>query len=260
MPKILTAILLVTCIAAANVSAEEKKLVIVGGVDFAFKSLSLDVGSKMTTPLTTVNPNMVLSYGNLYASLGYDGAVGSGNVVNIEDGLPGMLSMSRSDIHLTVGYRLIDSVSVFGGWLNGNIDAVQSGYRNDGSSGSGIVAWYVGEIQYGTQGPFLGASYSMALGQRSSLSFSTAYAKLAGTTNSVETFAPPSSVGTTSNSDSFDVAGLSYGITLSGELTGSLGYRVGIKNTRYIGSPTLNTPGGIVEEYTSFFFGISNYF
>ena len=45
MPKVLTAILFVTCIAAANVNAEEKKLVVVGSMDVAFKRLSLDVSA-----------------------------------------------------------------------------------------------------------------------------------------------------------------------------------------------------------------------
>jgi len=251
---------LVIAIAAANASAAEKKLVIIGGVDFAFKSLSLNVGSEMTAPLSTINPNLILSYGDFYTSLSYDGAVGSGNVVTIENGYPGLLNMSRSDFLFTVGYRLMDPLNVFTGWLKGDIHAIQSGVRNDNSGGGGVNAWNIQDIQYGTQGPFLGASWSMALGQKSSLSFSAAYAKLTGTMNSVDTFSPPSSVGTTTSSDSFNVAGLSYGITFSGELTGSLGYRAGIKNTRYRGGPTPTNSSGITEQYTSFFFGVSNYF
>jgi len=257
MPKILATILLVAAIAATNASAAEKKLVVIGGVDFAFKSLTLDVGGKMTAPQSTINPNLILSYGNLYTSLSYDGAVGSGSVVTIENGNPGTLDMSRSDFLFTVGYRLIDPVNVFAGWLNGNIHAVQTGVRDLDGGGPNPAEWYVQDIKYDTQGPFLGASWSMALGQRSSLSFSAAYAKLAGTINDATT---SFLTGTTPSSDSFDVAGLSYGITFSGELTGSLGYRMGIKNTRYKGAPTTSTPGGIVEQYTSFFFGVSNYF
>lgn len=252
MPKVLAAMLLVTCFAAANSNAEENKLVVVGGVDFAFKSLSLDVGSgqKLTVPLSTVRPNLALSYGDFYSSLSYDGAVAPGTMTMVVSGLPAVLDMSRSDFSLTVGYRLADSINIFGGWLNGDIHAVQSGYRNSGSGDE----WYVQNIRYGTQGPFLGASWSRAIGKRSSLGFSAAYAKLAGTLVENINFSGGTS---NSSSSSFDVAGLSYGITVSGELTGSLGYRVGIKNTRYEGGSAGNEGG---EEYTSFFFGVSNYF
>jgi len=55
MSKTIAAIFLVAYLAAANANAEEKKLVVVGGVDYAFKNLSLDVGAAPTWHYLTGN-------------------------------------------------------------------------------------------------------------------------------------------------------------------------------------------------------------
>ncbi|MFV1997795.1 MAG: hypothetical protein ACC641_07260, partial [Acidiferrobacterales bacterium] len=75
MPKTIAIIFLIAFLAAANAVAEQKKLVVVGGVDYAFKNLSLDAGGpqKLTAPLSTVSPNVALSYGKFFSSLVYDG-------------------------------------------------------------------------------------------------------------------------------------------------------------------------------------------
>jgi len=233
-------------------SAEESKVQVVGSVDVAFKNLSFNPsGVKQTTPLTTINPNIVIAKGRWYSSFSYDGALGPGVISTIESGtVPQVLSMSRSDFLVTVGYRLTDPLSIFGGYLSGSINAVQFGERNVG----GVYHFFNQTINYLEQGPFLGVSYSFPVGKKSSLSFSTAYANLAGSLNEVRTV---DTVGTTYTADSFGVSGFSSGITLTGELNDSMSYRAGLKLTNYQG----NASGGTInEEYTSVFFGVTNYF
>lgn len=49
---------------------------------------------------------------------------------------------------------------------------------------------------------------------------------------------------------------MSYTLTWSGSLTGSLGYRVGAKAISY----EMKQPSNVKEEYSSIFLGIVNYF
>lgn len=241
--------------------AEEGKLLVVGNIDVAFKNLTFNPGgvARQTTPLTTINPNIVLAYDNWYGSISYDGALAAGSISVIENGYPAVLSLSRSDFLLTFGYRVASPVSIFGGWLSGNINALQSGIRQEGV----VLKSVVQTINYLEQGPFFGAAYSMSMGKKSSLNFSAAYANLTGSLNEKSTkinlsttLAEP----TTYSGRSFGVSGLSYGVTLTGELSNSMFYRAGIKATSYRGEPTAVDPVGIVEEYTSVFFGVTNYF
>jgi len=244
-----------TIFAPLNSKAEENKLLVVGSVDVAFKNLTFNPGdaARRTTPLTTINPNLILAYGKWYGSISYDGALAPGSISVMEGTYPNILSLSRSDFLLTFGYRLSGPLSLFGGWLSGNINALQSGMRNE----SGTDRFYTQTISYLEQGPFFGAAYSVPVGKKSSLNFSAAYASLQGKLDERRDIA---TVGTTYSNSSFGVSGLSYGVTLTGELNDSMSYRAGIKLTNYRGEPTPTTTNGIIEEYTSIFFGVTNYF
>jgi len=251
-----------TIFAPLNSKAEENKLLVVGSIDVAFKNLTFNPGgaARQTTPLTTINPNVVLARGKWYGSLSYDGALAAGSISVLENGYPAVLSLSRSDFLLTFGYRVASPVSIFGGWLSGNINALQSGIRQESGP---VLKSVVQTINYLEQGPFLGVAYSVPVGKKSSLNFSAAYANLTGSLNEKSTkvnLSTGAADPTTYSNRSFGVSGLSYGITLTGELSNSMSYRAGIKATNYRGEPTAVDPVGIIEEYTSVFFGVTNYF
>jgi hypothetical protein len=250
--NISAALMLVISFLAPGAAADQNKIQVVGSIDFAFKNLSFNpAGNLQSTPLTTINPSIVFARNRWYSSFSYDGPTGSGTVVTIENNRPSVLQMSRSDFLFTVGYRLADPLSVFGGWLSGNINAVQSGVRDDGGGGD---AFYAQTIKYLEQGPFLGLAYSMPFGKRSNISFSAAYANMQGSLDESRSVAGSA---TSFTSDSFGVSGLSYAIIMTGDLTGSLTYRTGLKFTNYEGKATNGT---INEQYSSVFFGLANYF
>jgi len=256
--KLATALLLITF----SVSASAESVQVVGSVDVNFKNLTFNPGgTTTTTPLTTINPNLIFAYKRWYGSISYDGALADGTISMMDNSFAQTLSISRSDLILTGGYRLSSNFSVFGGLLGGNIKALQSGPRKNGT----VLYWTVSDISYGETGPFVGGAYTIPVGKKSSLNFSVAYANMQGSlsmdTKSTETGGTGGSgIGTltTSNSsETFGVSGLSYGVTLTGEMNQTMSYRTGIKATSYEGNSSSST---IKEAYTSFFFGVTNYF
>lgn len=240
-----------------SASASAEKVQVVGSVDVNFKNLTFNPANvgKRTTPLTTINPNLIFAYKRWYGSISYDGAVGDGTISVIDGSYAQILSLSRSDLILTGGYRLGNSFSVFGGMLGGRIKGVQYGT-------SGTNEWKVLTINYTEQGPFIGGAYTFPVGKKSSVNLSVAYAAIQGKINQRDdrTDTSTNTLSTNYYNDSFPVSGLSYGVTLTGELTNTMSYRAGIKATSYRGEPTASLTNGIVEEYTSFFFGVTNYF
>lgn len=191
----------------------------------------------------------------MYATVSYDSTIESGAVMTFDEGLPGQLDMSRTDYFLTFGYRITDVISVFGGWLNGETMVMMAGMRQTG--GPGVINYSVQEIDYSEKGPYAGLSLAHSFGDKGTLSLSLAYARLNGvltqTRNTV-------TIGTTATTAEGDVAGLSYTLTWAGTLSGTLGYRLGLKATRYASESSPDNPGGITEEYNTVFLGVVNYF
>jgi len=250
----------------ARVDAAE--FLAVGSLDFAFKDLKIEAGearrTEFNTMLTTLNPNLVLAYGNFYASLGYDKSIDSETVTQLDDALPSALTMSRSDITATVGYRVFSFLSVFAGWLKGDTGVYLSGSTNNPDSGATTpippntpIVSYTQEINYIEQGPFAGLALSYAF-SKGSLSFSAAYASL-NAELSQDRYYATTPLFTRSETFKTDSKGLSYSLVWTGQLTGSMHYRVGAKYTRYEGDP-LPGSGSIDETYTLYFLGITNYF
>ena len=242
---------------AFNASAHGEDIQVIGSVDVNFKNLTFNPGgTKTTTPLTTINPNLIIAYKRWYGSISYDGALADGTISMMDNNYAQTLSISRSDAILTGGYRLGSNFSVFGGYIGGSIKALQTGPRDNG----GNVYWTVSDISYNETGPFLGGAYTIPVGKRSSLNFSVAYANMQGSLSMNTTSTIMSGSGSpvySPSSETFGVSGLSYGITLTGEMNQTMSYRAGIKATRYKGR---SSSSDIVEEYTSFFFGVTNYF
>jgi len=234
----------------------------VGSLDFSFKDLAIEAGetnrTKFNTTLTTLNPSVVLAYGNFYASLGYDKSIDSETVSQFDDNLPSALNMSRSDITATVGYRVLSFLSVFAGWLKGDTGVYIAGTTNHPTLPSPATISYTQEISYVEQGPFVGLALSHAFGNKGALSFSAAYASL-NAEFSEDRYHATVPLNVRSNHAETDSKGLSYSLIWTGQLTGSLHYRVGAKYTKYEGDP-LPDSGSIIETYTLYFLGLTNYF
>lgn len=239
-------ILVVAGLGAAR--AAEGDLTVVGGVDFGFKTLRLDIArarSSFSPSYVTINPTLGLGYNSFYASASYDKSLGIGPGDDEVEGGAGptasTLDFSRVDTTYTLGYRLNPSFSVFVGHTRGVSQFTDTTFD---------ATLIVTRTNYSETGPFAGVAYTKAFGDKGSLGLSVGYAKLDG---ELEVLVRPGAATFTAEGD---VTGLSYGVTWSGSLTGSLGYRVGVKATRY----KMEEPLHIIERYTNIYVGIVNYF
>src|SRR5712692_3002426 len=239
---ILTLLLIAAGLGTAH--GAESDVTVVGGLDFGFKKLRLDTGSGagvFNPSFVTINPNIVLGYSSFYASLSYDKSVSADPEIGQLAGstIATVTDYSRTDSTFTLGYRLNQSFNLFAGHTEG------ANKFNTTVFGGGLIA-----IDYTEKGPFAGVAYTKTFGDKGSLGMSIGYAKLDG---DLKVDIPP-------NVEFFrakgDTTGLSYGLTWSGPLTGSLSYRVGVKAIRY----EMKDPVDLTERYTNFFFGIMNYF
>ncbi len=231
---------------AAATQAAENNLTIVGGIDFGFKKLRLDIegrNSGFEPSYITINPTLGLSYDAFYATASYDTAITTSSAYDDAGGgaTATTLDFSRTDTMFTFGYRLSPSFSLFAGHTRG---------VNKFTETAAVGTLFVTHTEFSEVGPFAGFAYNMPVGRRNNLSFSVGYAKLDAELNSVSR-----PTGGTFRAEG-DNTGLSYTLTLSGPLVGSLSYRAGVKLTRY----ETEEPMNVTERYTSIFLGIVNYF
>jgi hypothetical protein len=249
MRRLLPALLLV--MSGLNTAhSDQSDVTIVGGLDFGFKKLKLDTGDDQGRDLRntfiTLSPNIGVAYKSFYATASVEqsiqsptqvGTEGNGTTANLQE-------FSRSESTLSFGYRLAPSFSVFGGFTKTGIDVVETTTESNNLKAK--------QITYVEHGPFVGASYNKSFGDKGTLAVSVAYAALDSRIKFVD---HPGGVDLEQTQDG-DNTGLSYGLTWSGSLTGSLGYRLGLKAVRY----EMESALGLEERYVNFFFGISNYF
>jgi len=244
---------------------------VVGALDFAYKDLSLkapgsgDGGeTEFRSTLTTINPGVAVAYKRAYVNVNYDKSVAPGESALIDEGLPQSLSMTRSDLVLTLGYRVFDFLSLFAGYLSGDIGVLINGQKYiDGTSNA--VA-FLQDTRYKESGPFAGIALSHQFGNKGLLSVSVAYASLNGDLEQTQYFGqfdnggpviPPSS---RTEMLKIDVRGLSYGLSWTGALSGSLSYRLGVKVTNYNGEFPIVGARDITENYIWYYLGLINAF
>lgn len=238
-------ILIATGVTTAHAAGNDG--IIVGGFDFGFKTMHLDPrngGSVLDTSYVSVNPSVAWAYRSFYTTLSYDRSVSS-------DPSPGqtatatatatLMDFSRTESTFTLGYRVNDAFNLFVGYTKG---------ANHFTQTAAAVVLAVSAIDYSETGPFAGVALNVNFRDKGNLGLSVGYAKLDA---DLKIFTRPSDVGTEVTGDS---TGLSYTLSWSGTLTGSLGYRVGAKVTHY----NMEDPGDVSERYAGFFVGITNYF
>jgi hypothetical protein len=231
-------------VSVGTARADSDDLTVVGGMDFGFKKLHLDTGSGagvFNPSFVTINPNLTLAYKSFYASLSYDKSISAEQETGATSGTATVTNYSRKDSTFTLGYRLNSSFNLFAGYTEGVNRFVAT---------TAAVVLIVTDTTYTEKGPFAGASYTKAFGDKGNLGLSIAYGRLNG---DLKIDVQP---GSGSARFTGDTKGLSYGLSWSGPLTGSLSYRVALKETRY----EMKDPITIKERYTSLFVGILNYF
>lgn len=231
----------------ATAHAADSDSVVVGGFDFGFKTMHLDPrngGNVLDTSYVSVNPSVAWGYKSFYASLSYDRSIAADPTIGQTTGATPSATwsdFSRTESTFTLGYRLNDAVSLFTGYTKGANHFTQMG---------AALVLVATEIDYTETGPFVGVAFNVNVRDKGNLGLSVGYAKLDA---KLQIVAHPGGATTEVTGDS---TGLSYALTWSGTLTGSLGYRVGAKSTSY----DMDDPGQVTERFNSIFLGITNYF
>ena len=231
----------------ATAHAADSDSVIVGGFDFGFKTMHLDPrngGNVLDTSYVSINPNVAWGYKSFYSSLSYDRSIAADQSIGQTMGATPSATLadfSRSESTFTLGYRVNDTISLFTGYTKGANHFTQTG---------AALVLVATEIDYTETGPFVGFALNLNVRDKGNLGLSVGYAKLDA---KLQIVARPGGATTEVTGDS---TGLSYALTWSGTLTGSLGYRVGVKTTSY----DMDDPGQVTERFNSFFLGITNYF
>jgi hypothetical protein len=263
--------LLALTLFSGNAKASDDKLLVVGGVDIAFKNTTVSADSTFDVPLTTVKPGVTLAKGRFYGSLAYERSVAAGvstGIDTIHDPtagpappptlVPYTVFINREDLLFTAGYRATRSLNFFAGYIDGKIHVIKDTEEYD--SGGTIVNG-TRRIEYDRAGPFVGAAYSLPVGKAGAFNFSIAYAGLNGSIVQSKVIADGSGTGPVFDPRAtFQLSGFSYGVNWSGELNGSISYKIGLNQTEYSSQSSGSLPSGITEKYNSLFFGVTNYF
>ncbi len=266
--------------------ASAAELAVAPAIDLAYKSSDFTIaffggsGTSLIKPsYTTLTPSLALNYGRFYGVAAYESTVDDWNSTSLEVSSPTSNSFiqqtfERNEASLTFGYRVLDgsgklgAVNVFAGYLQGVSGWNSTTFRY--SAAPAPVSIKNLNVNFNEKGLFVGANYSQPFGSKGTLSLSAAYGFLSGLLNDVETSGGSSST----NQDLYSKSnGLSVGLAWSGNLTGNMNYRVGLKYIKYnfdvdriddklTGTSTSVTPGMFVikEQIYSLNFGVINYF
>lgn len=209
-------------------------------LSFAQKSLEFDgvLDEKLDFPM--INLGLSATYRRYYFSVNFekslqaqtlvqDVSIGDSNISQVAGG-----EVDREEQTITVGFRVLDNLSVFGGLIDGQTDAEFTVRYED----PGISDQELNET-YAEDGPFLGVSTGMQVGQWGRVGFSIAYALLSAENDvvRVEKGAGSTSGTVIANTIEGDTTGLSYSISWSG----SAGRFVsGLKDLYYVAAFKIN--------------------
>ena len=251
-------------------SAADGDFSVVAGGSINYKKLAFQIGEDTFKPqLVTFDLAFTAVYKSFYATLNYDKAIQDDYIYDYDAANQDdvIMTMSREDAGLTFGYSFANSLSVFGGYLDGTTTAIRPGnfsaidFDPLAPPPGDETDRFNGTAELTMSGPFIGVGYAMPVGQQSTLSFNVAYADMGGEFNFDN--------GSSKDSHKGDTTGFSYGIGVSGPISDSLAYRIGIKITRYEFDdsdyiPGLSVPGNDDfthdEDFSIFYVGVSNYF
>lgn len=207
--------------------------------------------------LNTVEASLTGVYKNLYLSANYDTSFDENSEVNSQNNI---ITRSRKDYSLTLGYNILDGLSLFGGYKYGESLAETligittiTGPLPDTSK----INYMEFESGVEEKGLFIGAGYSHNLPKNITVGLNLAYADMDGTyTRLVQLNYPPIVI-----TQDGDISGLSYGITFSGPLSTGSQYRIGYKvnSYEYSGKSATGTEVNADEEFRIISIGVLTY-
>jgi len=159
------------------------------------KSMAVNIGQRsLKSSFTSLDFSFSRVNNNWFTSLNYEQSLKDGMQSYDQQLLDsngasigyanGVAIHSRADISLTVGYRLIDAVSVFAGVRKGQTDSYLSAIKKESSVVDGISSH--GQII--SKGAFAGINVNHRFSGNSSISASIAMAKLQGSASRSEPY------------------------------------------------------------------------
>lgn len=246
--------------AVEAIAAEEQSditVVVSGAINY--KKLEFKITDVSFEPkLLTFDLAFTGAYKSFYATINYDQTIKDDYIYDYEAAGQDdtIMLMSREDSGLTLGYSFENSLSIFGGYLDGTTTALRP--ANYGGILPADSDRFNGAFYFGMAGPFIGVGYATPFGQKATLSLNIAYADMDGDLLFDN--------GSFKEKIEGDSAGFSYGISLSGPLAESMAYRIGIKVNRYEFDDTDYVPAPGRDDFTHdqnfsmFYVGVSNYF
>lgn len=246
----------------ATILATDNDFAVVAGGTINYKRLEFDVTDETFKPnLITFDLSFTGVYKSFYASVNYDKSIQDDYIYMYDPGAgqdDTILQISREDAGLTIGYNFPNSVTVFGGYIDGATTVYLQGNQLALPS---EPERFNSIFDFTMQGPFLGVGYAMPVGQKNTLSFNIAYADMDG------------SLILDSGADKQEAegesSGFSYGISLSGPVTETVSYRIGLKANRYTFDHTSHDPSAAPpnnddfthdQNFSIFYVGVSNFF
>ncbi len=161
-------VMVVPYFAMANTLLDDTRLVT--GVSLGYSNFSFPekLDQKISFPSITVPLTLALNNWQLSANL--QTTLSDADISEEED----VGKASRDDLDITLGYRMSNNWTLFGGYKYGNTD-VQFTPRDADDEDEPLA---ITNESYEQKGPFVGASYSWQFERAGNLSFTVAYAKL----------------------------------------------------------------------------------
>ena len=285
MRPITKSLLLSCCFAflSQSVFAEDDEVSIVGGAAYSFKRTQFDISGKAFKPeYTTIEWSVIAAYQSFYVKAGFDQSIKDHvQINNTPSGGGGSndnsgIAFSRDDINITFGYSLLDNLSLFAGYTQGETVGVLGGQMRVDSSFPFTLAipqvlFTTQEVSFKQKGPYLGVSYSYYLQDSGSFNFSLAYASLDGDVFFKETstqISPATAAGNPGdvtnqvNEVDGESTGLSYGVTWTDQFSEGMLYSLSLKTVRYkFEEPSLGPDNLNFDDiYNIFSIGFSKFF
>ena len=258
-------------------AAEDEEINIVASATYAYKSLDFEVGNKRFKPkFTTLDWAITAAYKKAFVKINFDQSIKDHNQVNNTlDGSGAFdntrTTLSREDSGLTIGYSVLNNVSIFGGYKYGKTSGVDTGQIKQvtftGPPGGTRFYTDNSSISFTEDGPFLGVSYSHLLKKSGTVNFSFAYANLDGESSFNRVEPDPVTGDLTvfiNDTSTGDSTGISYSISYTDKLVESINFTIALKSTRYEfdgpSPPVVTDETDFDEIYNIFSIGFSKYF
>ena len=234
------------------VLAEDDEVSIIGGMGYNIKRAEFSVGNKPFKPeFTTVDLSIIAAYKSFYVKAGFDQSIKDHFQINntpSSDGRidNGIIQLQREDADITIGYNVINNISIFAGYTRGETSGISTTSIDINGSGPTLeTSIFHSTLSFKQTGPFIGASYSYYLQDSGAFNFSLAYADLDGDI----VFSEAKTFFTTAETtlSSFEIqgksTGLSYGVTWTDQFSENMLYNISLKIKRYKFDGPL-APGG----------------